>query len=353
MKFLLFIFITLATFVTAVERIEVGSFKSRALLRGSTQESTKVILLLTGSGPQGPEEIVPGSHSNDFKSYSFMNPLAKIFHQEGFHSLQLGKPGIDFFDGQLKYYHKEIYEKLTWADRVQNAQEAVDYIVRELKVKSQNIYVLGHSQGARVATDLAQKNNFGGLILLGFTGEDFESILRWQIFQREVDFFIKTDLDQNSDGWITREEAALYSGVIIRFEATQSKIHISKLEKELLKSPQKIKLFERYLKSSWCDDGHCSEGPKYKNIAQFVDEDIYIYNGALDLQTPASHALKMKKVCLEHKKENCFVKVLAGLQHCFNLPRGPRRHPLLDISLGPVENSFYEEMTDLAKKLIN
>ena len=55
------------------------------------------ILMLPGSGPQGPEEMMPASATSDGKEHSIFQQLAAPFVESGFHVLQLGKPGIEFF----------------------------------------------------------------------------------------------------------------------------------------------------------------------------------------------------------------------------------------------------------------
>ena len=44
--------------------------------------------------------------------------------------------------------------------------------------------------------------------------------------------------------------------------------------------------------------------------------------------------------------------IVEGLQHGFNLAKPPRRHPLLDIAVAPVEKEFLQLQRELAKKLV-
>jgi hypothetical protein len=40
------------------------------------------------------------------------------------------------------------------------------------------------------------------------------------------------------------------------------------------------------------------------------------------------------------KKANCVVRIVPGLGHGMSEPKGPRKHKLLDATIGPVDESF-------------
>lgn len=61
--------------------------------------------------------------------------------------------------------------------------------------------------------------------------------------------------------------------------------------------------------------------------------------------------LEVKRFCLERSKKDCEVKILKGLGHGFSPPRGPRKHPLLDITVGPVAETFIDDLKILVTKL--
>ncbi len=91
--------------------------------------------------------------------------------------------------------------------------------------------------------------------------------------------------------------------------------------------------------------------PAIYSEAAALTEDLYIFTGELDVQTRPQEALLMKTTCELLKKQNCEVQLVPGLGHAMSQPKGPRRHRLLDISLGPVDESFKVLLDSLASKL--
>lgn len=67
--------------------------------------------------------------------------------------------------------------------------------------------------------------------------------------------------------------------------------------------------------------------------------------------TPPREALEVKRFCLERSKKDCEVKILKALGHGFSPSRGPRIHPLLDITVGPVAEIFINDLKVLVSKL--
>ncbi|MBI4041990.1 MAG: hypothetical protein HY391_00800 [Deltaproteobacteria bacterium] len=60
----------------------------------------------------------------------------------------------------------------------------------------------------------------------------------------------------------------------------------------------------------------------------------------------------LEKTCVTMNKKNCYVVLVPGLGHGFSRPKGPRRHPLLDLTIGPIDQSFLELLTQMAKEKI-
>ncbi|MBI4041040.1 MAG: hypothetical protein HY390_04130 [Deltaproteobacteria bacterium] len=69
------------------------------------------------------------------------------------------------------------------------------------------------------------------------------------------------------------------------------------------------------------------------------------------MQTPARGAQNLQKACDAIGKTNCQITIVPGLGHGFSEPKSPRKHPLLDLTLGPVDSRFQETLFNLAKSL--
>ncbi|MBI4041041.1 MAG: hypothetical protein HY390_04135 [Deltaproteobacteria bacterium] len=179
----------------ADEQFKIGKFQSRAIFR--LAENLKegavapLIILIPGSGAQGPEEMMPSELTLDGKEHSLFLEFSTPFNKGGVHTLTLGKPGVEFFSGwkpEKWFYDQTLYRQLHWQDLIDNVDEAVKFVMDLPKVDKNRIYLLGHSEGTQIAVDYAAHHSgILGLILLGYSGEDMASILDWQLFRRERD----------------------------------------------------------------------------------------------------------------------------------------------------------------------
>ncbi len=87
------------------------------------------------------------------------------------------------------------------------------------------------------------------------------------------------------------------------------------------------------------------------NEAANLSQDLFVFTGTLDINTRPEEALKLKEACLSQKKSNCEVTLVPGLGHAMSMPKGPRRQKFIDSTLGPVEDSFLNLLTQTALRL--
>ena len=335
------------------QKIKVGRFESRALWTPSSGKSP-AILMLPGSGPQGPEEMIPGKLTVDGKNAPLFIQLAEPFIEAGFNVLALGKPGVNFYseNPEEKYYDIKMIKQLTWQNLLDNAKDGIDFLRKQDSVDSDKIYVLGHSEGTQVATDLTIISPPNGLILLGYSGEDLLTTLKWQLTDRGIDHFVKTDVDSNRDGFVTQLEGKKWAGLFAwDWKPGQDQVSIEDLRNANKNDPKIKDTIKTVQDSFFCSSGgKCDRGPIYDETAQFAGP-IHVFTGELDLQTRPEEALRLRDVCARLNKKNCYVDIVPGVQHGFSAPRGPRRHPLLDMTLGPVDASFQRRLFELAKEI--
>jgi pimeloyl-ACP methyl ester carboxylesterase len=349
---------------TSPQRVEVGKFHSRGLWTStSTKKKMPVLIMLPGSGPNGPEEMIPGQMTVDKKDCSIFEPIAKPFVEASWNVLQLGKPGIEFhssWDEANRFYDKNLYMNLKWNQLVENLEEAINFVKSKEGVNSEQIYILGHSQGTQIAVDYASLHKTGikGLILLGYSGEDYKTILEWQQIKRPIEDFIATDVDKGKKGYVTREEISAWpdpidlDGYTFHWNLKKGKDRLSyeEIEASLRSDESNKNLIKFYKESKFLGNGIYDRGPIFKKTAD-LNVPLYIYTGDMDLLTPPREALEVKRFCQERSKKDCEVKILKGLGHGFSPPRGPRKHPLLDITVGPVDEIFVEELKSLVVRL--
>lgn len=335
------------------QKVKVGRFQSRALWTPANSKSAAVIML-PGSGPQGPEEMIPGSQTLDGKNVPLFSQLARPFIEAGFNVLALGKPGVDFYsdDPAKKYYDVEMLKSLTWQDLLENAQDGIDFLKKQDSVDVKNIYILGHSEGTQLATDLSKIFAPKGLILLGYSGEDLLTSLRWQLIDRGIDHFVNTDVDSDRDGFVTKQEGERWPrNFAWEWKPGEGQVSVEEIRNASKNDPKIKQIIEATRNSHFCSNGgKCDRGPIYEETVQFGGA-IHAFTGELDLQTRPVEAQKLQEACKLNKKKNCYVEIVPRFQHGFSTPRGPRHHPLLDMTLGPIDPFFQKRLFQLAKQL--
>lgn len=338
------------------EKLSIGTFKSRALFGAALDDlnaKKPVVIMIPGSGPNGPEGMVEPTVTLDHKYHSILNDLSTPLRKAGFHTLQLGKPGVEFFDPahpHTQFYDLDLLKNLRWQGYIDNVAAAVAYVKTRSDVDSNHIFLLGHSEGTQVAVDFAQNHpHISGLILLGFMGEDMKTELGWQLYRRVIDTFIIPDVDKNQDGYVSKEEVARWPGVFFGLAADQERISLAEIEQLLRADPQNQALFNA-AKQSASLAGVFERGSIYDKVLS-LKMPIFVMTGSLDVQTRPEEALKLKNLASAAGRSNIHVKIIPGFGHGFSAPRPPRSHQLLDLTVGPVDSSFQNILFNLGKDI--
>lgn len=305
------------------------------------------------------------------EGYPLLTYFAEAFHKSGFHTLQLGKPGVEFFHSWEKvtsfsnFYDKRLWSQLKWNDLVINVEDAVQFLRRDPNVG--NIYLLGHSEGTVVASDVAAKNpEITGVVLLGYAGESIISTLKWQTFDRQIEDVISSDIDSNRDGFITEAEAKLWPPSAL-FPPT----FLGKNKSWDWVSKDKISLEE--VAEMWHADSELKENvdiekwiKRFPFWSDFVKRDdikettasirgtVHVFAGEFDVNTPPQWAFDLQKVCKARQK-NCNVRIVKGVTHKFARVNesfaGPKFNKVLDQGLNPVDPDFLDTLTSFALEL--
>lgn len=353
LAFIIFIFGHLVNVTGALantERVEIGKFKSRGLWTQS-DELAPAVLLIPGSGAHGPEEAIPGQLTTDGEDAYLFEQISEPFIEAGYNVLSLGKPGVEFFssfNGENLFYDMDMYRQLTWNDLIENVAEGVRFLRGQKNVKTEQIYLLGHSEGTQVAVDFGTLNpEIAGYFLLGYSGESIKTTLEWQLFRRSIDYFIASDVDLNKDGFIDPKEAALWPEFQWDWRKGQDRISYAEIEEAYRQNPNILGILESTKSSPLYGGGVFNRKPLYDQTAR-LRGDIAILTGSLDLQTRPGESLRAGLACERALKGNYQVHILPKLQHGFSPPKGPRRHPLLDISVGPVGSSTLNLLKSIA-----
>jgi pimeloyl-ACP methyl ester carboxylesterase len=340
----------------AQQKITFGRFNSRAIF---TQANAGVcpsplVVLVPGSGANGPEEMMPATLTGNGKDYSIFGAFSESLNRSNVATLAIGKPGIDFFkswDPKDHFYDSAMYKELGWGNLVDNLHDAVDYAKTLPCIDTSRIAVLGHSEGTQVAVDFASQNPsaVNALILVGYSGENLATTVDWQFFRRPIDSWLKPDVDLNDDGFISREEAKVWPEFIWDWKQGQEKVSFVEIENGLRNDVESKKQAEK-LKTAKIWQGVFNRKPIYRETAS-LSQRLLVFTGELDVQTRPEEALALQAECVNQKKSNCEVTIVPGLGHAMSQPKEPRKQKFLDMTLGPVDDYFLNLLTVTALSL--
>jgi len=128
------------------------------------------VLFITGSGPIDRNENHKKLHLNIF------DDISHYLAENGIASLRYDKRGTG--DSQGDYWKTGFY------DNSQDALAALQYLKLQNNIQKENIFILGHSEGALQAMRLAGGGaEVAGIILLAGGAQSGEAILKWQAIE--------------------------------------------------------------------------------------------------------------------------------------------------------------------------
>ena len=333
----------------SVERLELGRFHARALFQNQGG-GRPVVVLVPGSGPTGAESLIPPEYGTlSGKEEPILSQMAEAFQRAGLSTLQLGKPGIEFNRGKgIEYYDQDMHNKLTWPDYLGHLEDAIDWVSAQPGVGP--IILLGHSEGTVLALDGAVKRpaQVKGLVLLGFVAESFESNTRWQLIDREVEWFLARDVDTNKDGVITHEEMSKFPETFWFYQIPEG------TSLTFAQAREKMAGFREWLVQG------ASAAPLYQGVfsrsdnlerAASLKAPVVAITGALDVATPAKYLPQLQAACAAKGKTNCLTEMIPELGHGFAEPKGPGKQPLLDATLGGIDPRAQAVFERIGRKL--
>jgi pimeloyl-ACP methyl ester carboxylesterase len=269
-------------------------------------------------------------------------------------TLAIGKPGVEFFtswESKDKFYDLALYQELRWQDLIDNVSDAIDFAKTLPCVDANRISVLGHSEGTQVAVDLATQkpSTIASLILVGFAGENMATTIEWQFYRRQIDSWLKPDVDRDHDEFIPLQEALAWLDFLWDWKPGQVQLSFGEIESALRDNMNLKTSYDQLMAAKiWKDVLH--REPIYKEAARLT-QNIFVFTGEVDVQTPPEEALKLQAECAQQMKVNCEVTIVHGLGHAMSAPRAPRRQKLIDATLGPVDRSFLRLLTETALRL--
>ena len=148
------------------------SFPSGALTLAGT------LTLPAGTGPFPAAVLVSGSGPIDRDSnmkraqLDVMSQVAAHLAANGIASLRYDKRGVGESGGD--------YKAAGFFDNVADARAALDALEQQDAVDPGRLFVVGHSEGALIATELASEEPPAGVVLLAGAAQPGKDVLQWQ-----------------------------------------------------------------------------------------------------------------------------------------------------------------------------
>ncbi|MDJ0791113.1 MAG: alpha/beta fold hydrolase [Acidimicrobiia bacterium] len=126
-------------------------------------------VLVSGSGPIDRDSNMKRAQLN------VMSQVAEHLAANGIASLRYDKRGVGESDGD--------YNAAGFFDNVADARAALDALEQQDVIDSGRIFVVGHSEGALIATELASEQPPAGVVLLAGAAQRGKAVLQWQAAQ--------------------------------------------------------------------------------------------------------------------------------------------------------------------------
>jgi uncharacterized protein len=125
-----------------------------------------LVVMVHGSGPTDRDSNAKGMPMNIFKE------LSDLVVSEGFASIRYDKRGVGASKGD--YYETGVH------DLIDDAQSVLEFAIQHPNIDSENLILLGHSEGSILAPFVNEKVSVQGIILLAGTAEPLAETMTWQ-----------------------------------------------------------------------------------------------------------------------------------------------------------------------------
>jgi uncharacterized protein len=170
------------------------------------------VLLVHGSGPNDMNET-GGYVRIDNETGSIIYPPARPFFdiaeylsERGFAVLQYDKRGIG---ANFTILDSNVWGNATFDDLTQDAERALDFLVQQPEVDSNNVTLVGHSEGTTIVPRVAINNPgiVDNIVMMGAFAQNLREIGDFQGVSLPI-LYAQQVLDHNHNGLISVQEAS-------------------------------------------------------------------------------------------------------------------------------------------------
>jgi predicted esterase len=170
------------------------------------------VLYVFGSGTQDMNETAGATHI-DNETGSIIYPpsrmgfdVSQYLSDRGFAVLQYNKRG---YGGNGTFSDINVYANTTFDDLVNDADKALHVLIQQPEVDSNDISMIGHSEGTEVVPRVAFNNPglVDNIVLMGAVAQNLTKIGEFQGVSLPI-LYAKQILDHNHNGLISLQEAS-------------------------------------------------------------------------------------------------------------------------------------------------
>lgn len=171
-----------------------------------TRRRLPVVVLLHGSGHNDMNQTLPDAGGSTFV------PIAQTANREGFAVLRFNKRGVTGVGPVLTTDPAQLNPPRPYEQILRDAAAVVRFAARSPRVDPSRIFLLGHSEGTQVASNLAaDPDGYGiprpaGVVVMGVVGTEIRPLLTYQIFGVKL-ARLHEEFDVDGDGYLTPGEA--------------------------------------------------------------------------------------------------------------------------------------------------
>jgi pimeloyl-ACP methyl ester carboxylesterase len=281
----------------------------------SRNDVKKVVVFVHGSGPQSLDEdlsllTVPKGSTN-----LFFRDMAESFLKKNIATVRYNKRSYELkrrIEANPDFQKSEEFRRVS--------EHPLDYTIKDCaffvdqaqkEFPNAEVFILGHSEGTRVALNVAKdKKSVKGTILIGFSNESIASSILEQVVYRElIHFYI---LDKNRDGFLALVE--------LRGKAGPAKVILQQMAVLDINGDRKLSLSEYkagnysnlILKSELYNQSYIMDEatlPRSSDIIKGAPFKVLFLQGEYDNQTPAyyTEAIELLNKLVWKKKELKFI----------------------------------------------
>ena len=166
------------------------------------------VLLIQGSGSMDMNGYTPAYVTRTGEPSRPLLQIAEYLSERGFAVLRYNKRGVGLDSSIL---NQEVFMNATFQTLKQDAETALRVLMEQGEVDTNDITIIGHSEGSIIAPRIACENPYiKKIILLGVAAHNLRDVLEFQIVDRRV-AYLEEVLDGDQDGLISIKEVISYA----------------------------------------------------------------------------------------------------------------------------------------------